>query len=69
MSTEELALLTSACADKNNSKAQEIVNVLGTSDATAIVSQVALLPAEMQKDLEKHVREAIDEQRRRVRRR
>ena len=69
MSMEELALLTSACADQNNSKAQEIVNVLGTGDATAIVGQIALLPVEMQKELEKHVREAIDEQRRRVRRR
>ena len=67
ISTEELALLTAACADKNNLKAQELVNVLGTHSAEAIAQQIALLPAEIQKDLEKQLRDAIDEQRRRIR--
>lgn len=60
-------LLDAACADRNNVRAQELLNVLGTSSAEEIVKQVALLPMELQADIEIHLREAINEQKRRVR--
>ncbi|HEU4522493.1 MAG TPA: hypothetical protein VFT12_10845 [Thermoanaerobaculia bacterium] len=68
LTKEEIALLAAACGDRNNAKAQELVNVVGTAGATEIVAHIALLPLELQRDLERHVREALDEQRRRVRR-
>ena len=65
ITTEELALFTAACADRNNARAQDVVNVLGTPSAAEIVQLIASLPPEVRRDLEKHVQEAIDEQRRR----
>ena len=67
LSSDELALLNAACADRNNRKAQELLNVLGTSSAEEIVRQIASLPPELQADVAVHVREAIDEQKRRIR--
>ena len=67
LSADELVLLTAACADRNNTRAQELLNVLGTSVASEIVREIASLPVELQKELETHVREAINEQKRRVR--
>jgi hypothetical protein len=67
LSSDELALLNAACADRNNVRAQELLNVLGTASADEIVRQIALLPKELQADIEVHLREAINEQKRRVR--
>jgi hypothetical protein len=67
LTTDELAILTAACADRNNVKAQEVLNVLGTKLGPEIAVQISLLPSELQSQLEKHIREAIDEQKRRVR--
>ena len=66
VSAEELLLLNAACANLTNTKAQELVNVLGTKSAEDIVRLLAQLPIEVRGDLERHVREAIDEQRRRA---
>ena len=68
VTSEELALFEAACADPNNARAQQLVNVLGTTSGAAIVSQIGSLPVEIQADLQKYVRDAIDEQRRRVKR-
>jgi hypothetical protein len=67
LSSDELALLNAACADRANVRAQELLNVLGTSSAEEIIRQIVLLPKEMQADIEVHLREAINEQKRRVR--
>ena len=67
LSLDEIALLTSACSDRSNTKAVELVNLLGTQSGAEIARQIASLPKEMQMEVEKHVREAINEQRRRVR--
>lgn len=67
LSLDELALLTSACSDRNNIKAVELVNLMGTESGAEIARQIASLPKEMQMEVEKHVREAINEQRRRAR--
>lgn len=67
ISTEETALLSTACTDRHNARAQELVNVLGTSSAADILTQIRFLPSDLQCHLEKYVREAIDEQKRRIR--
>lgn len=67
ISAEESALLTKACLDRSNARAQELVNVLGTASAAEILALINALPVDLQRDLEKSVREAINEQNRRVR--
>jgi hypothetical protein len=67
LSLDEIALLSSACSDRTNRKAIELVNLLGTQSGAEMARQIASLPKEMQMEVEKNVREAINEQRRRVR--
>lgn len=67
ISADEIALLTAACMDRRNTRATELVNVLGTTSVEEILAQIRALSPELQRELEKHVKEAIDEQRRRVR--
>lgn len=67
LSADETALLRVACNDLSNQRAQELVNVLGTALADEILSLMQTLPPEFRRDLENHVREAIEEQKRRIR--
>ena len=66
LSLNEIALLTAACADRNNQKAAELVNLLGTDSATEIVRLVAAFPSQMRWEIEKQVHEAINEQKRKA---
>ncbi|MGZ8867770.1 MAG: hypothetical protein ACXW2P_05445 [Thermoanaerobaculia bacterium] len=67
LSLDEIALLTLACSDRSNGRAVDLVNLLGTQSGADMARQIASLPKEMQMEVEKHVREAINEQRRRIR--
>ena len=67
ISADDIALLEAACRDPRNARAQELVNVLGTASVEEILAQMKGLPNDLQRELEKCTREAIDEQKRRVR--
>ena len=67
ISADDIALLDAACRDPRNARAQELVNVLGTTSVEEILAQINALPPDLQSDLEKYAREAIDEQKRRIR--
>ena len=67
LSVDELAMLTAACSDRNNQKAVELVNLMGTQSASEIARQVMSLPKTVKTEIEKHVRETIDEQKHRSR--
>ncbi|HET7706010.1 MAG TPA: hypothetical protein VFM36_07985 [Thermoanaerobaculia bacterium] len=67
LSVDELAMLTAACSDRTNQKAVELVNLMGTQSGPEIARQVMSLPKAIKTEIEKHVREAIDEQKRRSR--
>lgn len=60
-------MLTAACSDRTNQKAVELVNLMGTQSGAEIARQVLSLPEAIKMEIEKHVRETIDEQRRRSR--
>jgi len=66
LTLDEIALLTAACADRNNHKAAELVNLLGTASGMEMVRLVRALPGPMRLEIEKQVHEAINEQKRRV---
>ena len=66
LTLDEIALLTAACADRNNEKAAELVNLLGTDSGVEMVRLVGALPREMRLEIEKQVHEAINEQKRRT---
>jgi len=66
LSLDEIALLTAACADRNNQKAVELVNLLGTDSGVEMVRLVRALPREMRLEIEQQVHEAINEQKRKV---
>jgi hypothetical protein len=65
LSKDKIALFTAACADRNNQKAAEVMNLLGTGSGMEIVRLVAALPGPMRWEIEKQVHEAIAEQKRR----
>lgn len=67
LSADELAMLTAACSDRNNQKAVELVNLMGTQSGAEIARYVMSLPEAIRMEIEKHVRETIDEQKRRSR--
>lgn len=67
LSVDELALLTAACTDRTNQKAVELVNLMGTQSGTEIARQLMSMPKAIKTEIEKHVRETIDEQKRRNR--
>jgi hypothetical protein len=65
LSHDELAILSAACGDRTNHKAGELVNLMGTQSAPEIARQVMSMPEAVKTEIEKHVRETIDEQKRR----
>lgn len=65
LSPDDLAILSAACSDPTNHKAGELVNLMGTKSGPEIARQVMSMPREVKTEIEKHVREAIDEQKRR----
>ena len=66
LSPDEIAILTAACRDRTNPTAVDLVNLLGTNSGKEIARAVFSLPKEMRMEVEKQVREAIDEQTRRA---
>lgn len=67
-STEELRVLDQACADRGNRAAHELVNLFGAVSAADVMAQVSTAPRELRDELLRTIREAIDEQKRRIRR-
>jgi hypothetical protein len=66
LSKDEIALLTAACADQNNQKAAELVNLLGTASGMEMIRLVGGLPRGMRLEIEKQVHEAIAEEKRKA---
>ena len=67
-SLEELRILEIACADRNNVAARDLVNLYAATSAADLVAQVYGSPADIRDELLRKVREAIDEQKRHIRR-
>jgi hypothetical protein len=68
LSTEELRVLDQACADRGNRAANELVNLFGAASASDVMVHVLTAPRELRDELFRTIREAIDEQKRRIRR-
>ena len=67
LSTEDLRTFELACADPGNRAAEQLVNVFGVAAAAEIIAQLNTVPETLHDELAKKVQEAINEQRRRIR--
>ena len=67
LSPEDMRTFEQACADRGNRAAEQLVNVFGAASAAEIVAQLNEIPAPLHEELAKQVQEAINEQKRRIR--
>jgi hypothetical protein len=62
---QELKLFESACSDRGNFHAQELMNVFGAESAATILDRMPAAPLAIIADLVGHVWQAIEEQKQR----
>ena len=67
LSGDETVHFTAACGDRCNSAAQELLNLFAATTANQVLAQVSGAPRTVRDDLVRHIKEAIDEQKRRHR--
>lgn len=61
-------MLDQACADQGNRAAHQLVNLFGATCAADVMAHVIAAPRDLREELFRVMREAIDEQKRRIRR-